>query len=197
MLKIGITSGIGSGKTTVSKIFELLGVPVYYADDRAKQLMNEDVGLKNKIIRHFGTAVYENGVLNRKHLSNIVFNDAEKLKMLNALVHPATIADAANWMQKQNTAYAIKEAALLFESNSHLALDAVIGVSAPFELRMARVMKRDGLTVEKIMDRISKQLPEDEKMKRCDYIIFNDEQQLLIPQVMELHQLLLKRAALT
>jgi len=195
LLKIGITSGIGAGKTTVSKIFELLGVPVYYADERAKQLMNEDESLKNSIIHHFGNEVYALGTLNRKMLSDIVFNDANKLALLNSLVHPATIANAKKWMLQQKTHYAIKEAALLFESGSNKQLDAVIGVSAPFELRLSRVMKRDNIPAEKVLERMNKQMPEDEKMKQCDYIIYNDELQLLIPQVIELHNDLLKKAA--
>ncbi|MBK7735919.1 MAG: dephospho-CoA kinase [Chitinophagaceae bacterium] len=195
MLKIGITSGIGAGKTTVSKIFELLAVPVYYADERAKQLMNEDESLKNSILHHFGKEVYASGTLNRKMLSGIVFNDANKLALLNSLVHPATITDAEKWMLQQKTYYAIKEAAILFESGSNKQLDAVIGVSAPFELRLTRVMKRDNIPAKKVLERMNKQMPEDEKMKRCDYIIFNDEQQLLIPQVLELHNVLLKKAA--
>lgn len=197
MLKIGITSGIGAGKTTVSKLFELLGVPVYYADDRAKQLMNEDDELKQKIITHFGTSVYASGQLDRKLLANLIFNDEKKLALLNSLVHPATLADAAKWMQSQKTAYAIKEAALIFESGSHLQLDAVIGVSAPFDLRLSRAMKRDHLPAEKVIERMNKQMPEDEKMQRCNYLLYNDEQQLLIPQVMALHQILLQRAAVT
>ncbi len=197
MLKIGITSGIGAGKTTASKLFELLGVPVYYADDRAKQLMNEDDELKQKIITLFGSSVYAPGQLDRKLLANLIFNDEKKLALLNSLVHPATLADAAKWMQSQKTAYAIKEAALIFESGSHLQLDAVIGVSAPFDLRLSRAMKRDHLPAEKVIERMNKQMPEDEKMQRCNYLLYNDEQQLLIPQVMALHQILLQRAAVT
>lgn len=194
MLKIGITGGIGSGKSTVSKIFEILGIPVYYADDAAKKLMNEDTGLKEDLIKVFGNTIYTNGLLNRPVLAALVFNDAEKLAQLNALVHPATIADAENWMLQQTSAYAIKEAALIFESGGNKNLDKVIGVYCPTLLRLNRVMERDNLPKEAVMARIDKQMPEDEKMKLYDYVLTNDEQTLLIPQVIALHQQLLNLA---
>ncbi len=195
MLRIGLTSGIGAGKTTAAKIFELLGVPVYYADDRAKQMMNEDGELKTSIIQNFGTAVYKEGQLDRKLLSSLVFGNSEKTALLNSLVHPATIADAEKWMQRQTKPYAIKEAALIFESGSEKKLDAVIGVSAPYELRLKRAMERDHMSAEDVKSRMNRQMNEEEKMNRCRYVLVNDEQQLLIPQVIELHKKLLKQAA--
>ncbi len=191
MLKVGLTGGIGSGKSTVAKVFEALGIPVYYADDETKRLMNEDAGLKEKIIEHFGKESYVNGELNRVYISSIVFNDKGKLELLNSLTHPATIHHAEEWMKKQTSAYAIKEAALIFESGSDKQLDKVIGVYAPEELRIERVMKRDGVSREEVLKRISRQMNEDEKMQRCDFVIRNDEQQLLLPQVMKLHEELL------
>ncbi len=188
MLKIGLTGGIGSGKSTVAKVFEVLGIPVYYADDETKKLMNEDAGLKKKIIEGFGEKSYVNGELDRTYISSIVFNDKQKLALLNSLTHPATIHHAEQWMKKQTSAYAIKEAALIFESGSDKQLDKVIGVYAPEELRIARVMKRDGVSREEVLKRISRQMNEEEKMKRCDFVIRNDEQQLLLPQVMKLHE---------
>jgi dephospho-CoA kinase len=191
MLKIGITGGIGSGKSTVAKVFEVLGIPVYYADDAAKELMNADAELKQKIKQAFGVAVYTNGNLNKKVLAEIVFNDPEKLALLNSLVHPATLKDAEDWMQKQTTAYTLKEAALIFESGAHQNLDYVIGVTAPAPLRILRTMQRDGVTREEVIARMDKQMDDTIKMKLCDFLITNDEQEMLLPQVLELHQKLL------
>lgn len=188
MLKIGLTGGIGSGKSTVAKIFETLGIPVYYADAEAKRLMNSSETLKKAIRQHFGDAAYEKDQLNRKYLADIVFNNPEKLELLNALIHPETINDAAQWMQQQSAPYCIKEAALLFESGAAENLDFVVGVYAPQALRIKRVMKRDGFTEAEIMKRISRQINEEMKMKLCDFVITNNEQELLIPQVLKLHQ---------
>jgi dephospho-CoA kinase len=194
MLRIGITGGIGSGKSTVAKVFEVLGIRVYYADDAAKRLMNEDEELKEKIQLQFGTEVYKNGQLDKKHLANIVFKSPEKLAILNALVHPATLQDAERWMQKQSSAYAIKEAALIFESGAHEHLDYVIGVTAPTPLRIQRTMQRDGITREEVIARMDKQMDETIKMKLCDFIIKNDEQEMLLPQILDLHKKLLSIA---
>ncbi|MBI5371516.1 MAG: dephospho-CoA kinase [Sphingobacteriales bacterium] len=188
MLRIGLTGGIGSGKSTVAKVFETLGIPVYYADEVAKQIMNSDPALKESIIQYFGAAAYKDGTLDRKYLAAIVFNNKEKLDLLNSLVHPATIRDSKNWMAEQQAPYAIREAALLFESGAADNLDFVIGVYAPRSLRIQRVIKRDGLTVEEIEKRISRQINEEMKMKLCDAVIRNDEQELVIPQVIRLHE---------
>jgi len=186
MLKIGLTGGIGSGKSTVAKIFETLGIPVYYADDAAKELMNTDPDLKELIIKNFGSNVYTDNKLNRSYLASIVFADKLKLEILNSLTHPATINAANEWIALQKGPYIIKEAALLFESDAHKHLDAIIGVSSPIALRMKRVMQRDNLTEEDVQKRINRQMDEAEKMRRCDYIIHNDESTLLIPQVLAL-----------
>ncbi len=191
VLKVGLTGGIGSGKSTVARIFEVLGIPVYYADAEAKRLMNEDAGLKQNIIKHFGSETYSSGLLNRSYISSIVFNDPAKLELLNSLVHPATKHDAEAWMLKQTSPYAIHEAALIFEAGVNERLDYVIGVSAPQPLRILRAVERDGMTAEEILKRMKQQMDEDEKMKRCDFIVINDEQQLLIPLVLALHQKLL------
>jgi dephospho-CoA kinase len=193
-LRIGLTGGIGSGKTTVARIFQVLGVPVYYADQEAKRLMNEDELLKQQIIGHFGKEAYKDGRLDNKYLAAIVFKDRSKLDILNSIVHPATIRDGEEWMKRQTTPYAIKEAALIFESHSQEYLDYVIGVSAPEPLRIHRSMKRDGITREEVLARMSKQIQEVIKMRLCDFIIYNDEQQLVIPQVLQLHEKLIKMA---
>jgi dephospho-CoA kinase len=191
MLRIGLTGGIGSGKSTVAGIFEVLGIPVYYADKAAKSLMQHDELLKDEIIRLFGEESYVNGILNRAWLSQQVFGDPEKTKAINALVHPATIRDAKNWMSMQHAPYAIKEAALVFESGSEKELELVIGVSAPENLRVQRVMARDGITEDMVRQRMSKQMSEDEKISRCDFVILNDDHTPLIPQVLTLHRKLL------
>ena len=191
MIRVGLTGGMGSGKTTVAKIFELLGIPVYYADDAAKRIMNEDEELKTAIQKQFGKEAYDSGELNRAYLSAKVFTDPLQLEILNSLVHPATIRDAAKWMTQQKTSYTIKEAALIFESGSAELLDYVIGVYAPSQLRIKRTMERNHLGYDEVKQRMDKQLDENMKMKLCDFVIYNDEEHLLIPQVMELHQKLL------
>jgi dephospho-CoA kinase len=188
MLKIGLTGGIGSGKTTVARIFELLGIPVYYADDRAKELMNTDPRLRTKIIEAFGEASYTGNHLNRSHIASIVFNNKEKLQLLNSFVHPVTIADSEDWMKAQTTPYAVREAALIFESKVNLQLDYVIGVSAPLLLRVQRLTERDPVTPEEIEKRMSNQMNEEEKMALCDFVIVNDETDPVIPQVITLHE---------
>ncbi|HRI19304.1 MAG TPA: dephospho-CoA kinase [Panacibacter sp.] len=188
MLKVGLTGGIGSGKSTVAAIFETLGIPVFDADSVAKNIMNEDEALKQKIKETFGEAAYSDGILNRKYIAGIVFNDATKLEQLNAFVHPAAIAAGEKWASEQTTPYTIKEAALFFESGSAAGIDYIIGVYAPQHLRIQRVMQRDGTTRDEVLARINKQIDEDIKMKLCDFVVVNDEQQLLIPQVTALHE---------
>ena len=187
MIKIGLTGGIGSGKSTVAKLFEVLGAPVYYADDAAKRLMNEDEILKQQVQKEFGKEAYTNGSLNRKYISDIVFANPEKLDLLNSIVHPATLKDAEEWMNKQTTPYTIKEAALIFESGAQEQLDYVIGVSAPTPLRIQRTIQRDNITREEVIARMNKQIDETIKMRLCDFVITNDEQQLVMAQVMALH----------
>lgn len=188
MLYIGLTGGIGSGKTTVAEIFEVLGIPVYYADDAAKYIMNSDDELRVAIKKHFGDAAYINNELNRSYLASIVFNDKYKLDLLNSMVHPVTIRDSENWMQKQTSPYAIKEAALLFESTATENLDYIIGVYAPKHLRIKRAMDRDGISAEEVQKRMDRQIDEEIKMRLCDFVIINDEQQLVVPQVLKLHE---------
>ncbi len=190
-LKIGLTGGIGSGKTTIAKIFELLNIPVYYADAASKRLYQTDRQLIQKMKEHFGDHIYVNDQLNRTQLASIVFNDPEKLTLLNSLVHPPTIRDALEWMKAQTTAYVIKEAALLFESGSAVGLDYVIGVSAPALVRIKRVMDRDGVTREEVLNRMTRQMKEEDKIKLCDFVIINNERELVIPQVMKLHEKLM------
>ena len=188
IIKVGITGGIGSGKSTVAKVFEVLGIPVYYADDAAKRLMNEDENLIAQIKKEFGDEAYVNGKLNRKYLSRLVFKNDEQLALLNSIVHPATLRDSDKWMQQQTTPYAIKEAALIFESGASRQLDYVIGVYAPTPLRMERILKRDKASREEVKARMEKQMNDEQKMELCDYIITNDEQELVVPQVIKIHE---------
>ncbi len=194
MLKIGLTGGIGSGKSTIAKVFEVLEIPVYYADKAAKELMNKNELLKQQLIFHFGENTYIDGILNRKYLGEIVFSNKEKLELLNSLVHPATIADAAKWFQQQKAPYVIKEAALLFESGSAEGLDYVIGVSAPETIRIKRVTDRDAVDAAEVKKRMYNQLDETIKMKLCDFIIRNNEQEMILPQVLHLHKELIQRS---
>lgn len=194
MLKIGLTGGIGSGKSTVARIFEILDIPVYYADNAAKRLMNTDPALREQIIAAFGAEAYTGGQLNRQYLAQQVFQDEKKLTKLNSLVHPATIYDAENWIAAQASPYAVKEAALIFESGSEKLLDYVIGVSAPQELRIQRTMPRDNISREEVLKRIQQQMDEKLKMERCNFIVYNDEEQPVLPQVIALHRQLLELA---
>jgi dephospho-CoA kinase len=191
LLKVGLTGGIGSGKTTVAKVFELLGVPVYYADAASKRLYHTSKELIASLKQHFGENIYTGEQLDRSRLAEIVFSDPKKLALLNELVHPPTLADARAWMQAQKAPYIIKEAALLFESGSAGDLDYIIGVDSPEPLRIKRVMERDNCTPSDIRKRMQTQIEERIKMKLCDFTIVNNEQQLIIPQVIALHEKLL------
>jgi dephospho-CoA kinase len=188
MLKIGITGNMGGGKTTVSKIFEVLGIPVFYADDAAKSAMVNDSILINEIKAAFGdTSYFDDGTLNRKHIAGIVFNDEAKLAKLNSLVHPATFRAFDAWVKLHTHApYVLKEAALLFESDSYKMCDYTIMVQAPLEMRIQRVMKRDGLTRGEVESRNANQFSEEKKSQLANHIIKNDDSQLVIPQVLNL-----------
>jgi dephospho-CoA kinase len=188
MLKIGLTGGIGSGKSTVANIFKVLGIPVFDADTVAKDLMEYNLELRDSLIKHFGEQVFESGHLNRKWLAGKVFKDPYELNILNAIVHPLTLQVAEDWFLKQNAPYAIKEAALIFEAGAGAGLDYVIGVFAPQHIRIQRVMKRDGLSRVEVLERIDRQIADTIKMKLCDFVIVNDDQHILTQQVIDLHK---------
>lgn len=194
-LLVGITGGIGSGKTTVAKIFQVLNVPIYFADDRGKFLLANDEELKAKVIEKFGTKSYtDDGALNRTYLAREVFSNEEKLTQLNGLVHPAVAKDFTSWVDLHTGYdYLIKEAALLFETESYKQLDKTISVMAAKSTRIERVLLRDDqrskTDVENIM---AKQTSDNQRKKLSDYLIQNEGKELLIPQVLKIHQELLK-----
>ncbi len=197
MLKVGITGGIGSGKTTVCRIFELLNIPVYYADDRAKWLMQHDPDLIKNIIDLFGTSAYlPDGGLNRAYIGKLVFSNKALLAQLNKLVHPAVFLDGERWFAKQTSRYAIKEAALFYETGSYQQMDKMIVVTADREERIRRVMLRDGLEREAVEARMDKQLPEAEKIAKADFVIYNDGREMLIPKILEIDLLITDRSRL-
>lgn len=170
---IGLTGGIGSGKSTVAKEFSTLGVPCYIADQAAKKLMTQDKFLKQKIITLFGEEAYLEGQLNRTRIGQIVFNAPEKLKVLNSLVHPAVAKDFKQWLVKQNHPYVIKEVAILFETGGHEMVDKTLLITAPKELRISRVIDRDNTTREAVLSRIASQWEDDKRRPLADYIIEN------------------------
>ncbi len=185
---IGLTGGIGSGKSVVAKVFATLGIPVFNADEEAKKIMQGSPLIKAKLTEQFGADIYDDSGLQKEKLANIVFNDPFQLQLLNAIVHPITIQAAKDWAAKQNSPYVIKEAALIFESGSADGLFKVIGVTAPLHIRKHRVMQRDGISKEQVEARMRNQISDTIKMRLCDYVIHNDNQEMVIPQVLEINK---------
>lgn len=203
---IGLTGGIGSGKSTIAKVFETLGVPVFDADTAAKHIMNSSPVIKAQLIKAFGSEVYlssgkdsmhatsnnlvseQVAILNRAYLAKLVFEDPFQLEILNSIVHPVTIKAAQDWAAVQNSPYVIKEAALFFEAGSAVGIAKIIGVASPKSLRINRVMKRDQCTKEEVEKRMTHQIDASLKMKLCDWVINNDDQHLVLPQVIALHE---------
>ena len=192
MIKVGITGGIGSGKSIICQVFSALGALVFNADEAARFLMEYDPQLIGAIKKLLGDSVYINDKLDRGKISSIVFNDPSKLKAFNALVHPATIRYGNEWMNRQQGPYVLKEAAIIFETGANTGLDFIIGVFAPMELRIKRVMARSGHSREKVVSIIANQMDETEKMKLCDIIIVNDDAKAVLPQVIAAHEQLLR-----
>ena len=200
LLKIGITGGIGSGKSIICRIFQSLGVPVYDADSRAKWIVNHHPNLRKELIAEFGSETYDaDGNYNRAYIAQQVFNDGHRVKVLNHLIHPKVGQDFIDWTsQNAEAPYLLKEAALMFEAGSYLALQKVITVFAPVEVRLKRILKRDPFRSEDQIKAIfDKQLAEEEKIKRADFVVHNDDQHLVIPQVLALHAQFLKLAQQT
>ncbi|HLR37481.1 MAG TPA: dephospho-CoA kinase [Chitinophagaceae bacterium] len=189
---IGVTGGIGSGKTTVCKMFETLRIPVYYADERAKMLMQHDSKVKQDIKNLLGEEAYDsNDGLNKAFIVKQIFGNAEMNKSLNAIVHPATIQDSIKWADNQSAPFVLKETALMFETEAFHYVDMVIGVFAPKVMRIHRTMERNHISRQEVLQRMEKQMEEGIKMKLCDWVITNDEQQPLIPQVLNLYKKIL------
>ena len=186
MKKIGLTGGIGVGKTFVSEIFQKMGYSVFLADLHAKKCIHESDNLKKKIKKKFGNEIYQKGVLQKNRLADIVFNDTKKLQELNNLVHPFVQRYFEAWCKNQQSKFVIKEAAILFESEAHKGLDGVICVSAPFEKRIERVMTRDNCTKDDVIKRIESQMPQEKKEKLSDFVILNNDKKELLPQIISI-----------
>lgn len=192
MLTVGITGGIGSGKSTICRIFEVMEVPVFNADAEARRLQNEDSNVRSSMISLFGNEVYNDDGLNRKLVAELVFNNKLLLDQLNKIIHPATLVAFEKWKQDYSSNhYVIKEAAILFESKSNIGLDKIIVVSAAEELRIERIVKRDNISREQIISRMNNQLAEEERIAKADFVIVNDEKSAIIPQVLAVHEKLL------
>ncbi len=191
---IGLTGGIGSGKSVVAKVFATMGIPVFNADEEAKRIMQTSPIIKEKLIQQFGSSIYNELGLQKEKLASIVFNDPFQLQLLNAIVHPVTIQAAKDWAAKQQSPYVIKEAALIFESGSAEGLFKVIGVTAPLSLRIHRVMQRDGISKDQVEARMRNQIADTIKMRLCDFVIHNNNQEMVIPQVLAIDKAI--RAAL-
>ncbi|MFW6224780.1 MAG: dephospho-CoA kinase [Bacteroidota bacterium] len=188
MKKIGITGGIGSGKTIVCKIFEILGIPHFNADQEAKKIMEQDEYTKNILKKTFGKDIYSGEKLLRAKLSEIIFNDPAALKTINNIIHPKVKSLFIQWSEnKINAPYIIAEAAILFESRFDELLDEVIGISCPESLRIKRLLERDGINIDDIKKRMANQMPEDEKINRCDRVIYNHQHELVLPQILSIH----------
>ena len=193
MLLVGITGGIGSGKTTACKVFEALGIPVYYADARAKQLMDTDGELKSLLKGFFGNAIYHDGILDRRKMADIIFNDKNALEKVNSWVHPAVARDFEHWCTQQTAPYVLEEAAILFEKDMAHRFGRIILVTAPDSIRIERVCARDKVAPDTVRERMANQWPEEKKLALADYIIYNDNVRPITPQVMEIHRQLLDR----
>lgn len=192
MIKLGITGGIGSGKSTVCQVFALLGIPIYDSDKQAKLLMNRSPIIRQKLMESFGKTIYqEDGTLNRKQLASLVFNSPPLLQQLNEIVHPVVKKDFMCWADSQNSApYAIQESAILFDSGFHLLMDKTLTVTAPLEERINRVMKRDKTNRQQVQERIDSQMSDEKRLEMSDYEIKNGNQDLIIAVVLKLDKIL-------
>jgi dephospho-CoA kinase len=187
MLKIGITGGIGSGKSTICKVFSVMGIPVFEADTVAKQLMNEDPQIRKQLIEQFGSAVYlPDQTLDRKYLAAIVFNDTSLLSKLNAIIHPAVAKKFDTWCGQQQSPYVLHEAAILFESGFNKLMDLTITIVANENERIERVMKRDKTPAELVRQRIQNQMSDSERIKLADFVISNNDDELIVPQIVDI-----------
>ena len=187
-MKIGVTGGIGSGKTTVCRVFSALGIPVFAADAEARSIMESDPEIIKKIISIAGKNIYYEGSLDRSQLADLIFNHSELLEQINSLVHPAVRERFRQWHESQDTSYVILEAAILFETGSYKNVDRIITVVAPFEERIDRVARRNNLTREQILERVRNQSDDEFKVARSDYVIDNSDCKMIIPEILRIHQ---------
>ncbi len=192
MKKIGLTGGIGSGKTTISKVFKILGIPVYNSDEVAKNILNENELIKKKIIKNFGKQVLTEEKIDNKKISKIIFNQKEKLNFINSIIHPLVKNDFNTWCKKQKSKYIIKESAIIYKSKSDKELDYVIFVKTPLETRIKRIQKRDQKNIEEIFSIMKNQSPDDFLENKCDYTIKNDDNSFLIEQILKLNEIFIK-----
>ncbi|MDD5570332.1 MAG: dephospho-CoA kinase [Bacteroidales bacterium] len=189
MIKIGVTGGIGSGKTMICEVFQCLGVPVFNADIEAKKIMSSDKILKALLIKEFGAKTFDKkNKLNNKYIAEVVFNKREKLARLNSIVHPFLFTEFFIWAKKQKTNYVVLDAAIIFESKINKKLDYVITVYAPPLLRIKRIMKRDNVTKEYVVQRMKNQIDDEKKVKLSDFVIYNDGKQMVMPQVLKINK---------
>lgn len=195
MIVVGLTGGIGSGKTTVAKLFETLGIPIYIADVEAKRLMNTSKVIKRKLLTLFGEKAYIDEKLNKPFIASKIFNDATLLKQMNAVVHPKVGADFRRWLKKQTSAYVIKEAAIIFEQHKESEYDYIIIVTADTKDKIERILKRDHTTESKVKDIIKNQMSDAEKVEKSDFVIVNDLLEETEKQVLKTHQNILQNIA--
>jgi len=192
--RLGVTGGIGSGKTTVCRIFRVLGVPVFVADVEARRIMNNDPSVRQEINGITGKDLYTTGELDRKELARLIFNRPELLQRVNAVVHPAVLRIFDDWASKQEVPYVIMEAAILFEAKADMFVDRVASISAPVEERIGRVMGRNELSREEVMERIKNQLEDDEREEQSYYVINNADNEMIIPEILKIHEDMLRLA---
>jgi dephospho-CoA kinase len=192
MKRIGLTGGIGAGKTTVSKIFQIIGIPIYSSDEVAKKILKKNDSVKQQMMKHFGKGILTNNNIDNKKIANVIFKKKDKLKIVNSIIHPLVKKDFESWCKKQNNIYIIKESALLFTSNAYKELDYIILIKSPLELRIKRIKSRDQKNEKEIFSIIKNQSSDDFLDKHCDYIIKNDENSFLIEQVLKLNEIFIK-----
>jgi dephospho-CoA kinase len=191
-LRLGVTGGIGSGKTTVCRVFSVLGIPVFSADIEAKRIQDTDPDIKDKINTLAGKDLYSSGKLDRKELASLIFNNKDLLWEVNSVVHPAVINCFRKWIEIQNAPYSIMEAAILFESGAYRMMDRIVTIVTPLEERIDRLVKGNKLTREQIADRIRNQIDDESRIKKSDYVIYNSENDMIIPAILVIHQEMLK-----
>lgn len=183
MIRIGLTGGIGSGKSVVASLLQTYGIPVYIADLESKKLLQTSTVIREQLIILLGETIYDGNILNRKRMASLIFNDAQLLKKVNNIIHPEVASHFNTWVKQQNTEFSVLESAILFESGFNHHVDISLTVYTPIELRIKRTVMRDGMTETEVLQRIKNQLPDDKKKEYADYVINNDENQALIPQI--------------